>query len=172
MVFISAGRTRTARTIWARWDWSRPITYIYRTADGGGEEHASGRIVSSLEGGYNLDALGRSVAHVRHWRGCDANLFDSGLDRTCGQLFAAVAAALSRTGGNRIPVAAGGSPRARGQLAEAVLGGAACSLPPPGVGTARRGGGQRYGGGRAPGTHADGGRSTAAPMTGAALATR
>jgi acetoin utilization deacetylase AcuC-like enzyme len=29
-------------------------------------KHASGRIVSSLEGGYNLDALGRSVvAHVR-----------------------------------------------------------------------------------------------------------
>jgi acetoin utilization deacetylase AcuC-like enzyme len=28
--------------------------------------HAKGRIVSSLEGGYNLDALGRSVAaHVR-----------------------------------------------------------------------------------------------------------
>jgi acetoin utilization deacetylase AcuC-like enzyme len=30
------------------------------------ERHAKGRIVSSLEGGYNLDALGRSVeAHVR-----------------------------------------------------------------------------------------------------------
>jgi acetoin utilization deacetylase AcuC-like enzyme len=29
-------------------------------------KHAKGRIVSSLEGGYNLDALGRSVeAHVR-----------------------------------------------------------------------------------------------------------
>jgi acetoin utilization deacetylase AcuC-like enzyme len=29
-------------------------------------KHASGRIVSSLEGGYNLDALGRSVlAHIR-----------------------------------------------------------------------------------------------------------
>jgi acetoin utilization deacetylase AcuC-like enzyme len=30
------------------------------------KRHAKGRIVSSLEGGYNLDALGRSVeAHVR-----------------------------------------------------------------------------------------------------------
>ena len=29
-------------------------------------KHSQGRIVSSLEGGYNLDALGRSVeAHVR-----------------------------------------------------------------------------------------------------------
>jgi acetoin utilization deacetylase AcuC-like enzyme len=30
------------------------------------KRHAKGRIVSSLEGGYNLSALGRSVvAHVR-----------------------------------------------------------------------------------------------------------
>ena len=30
------------------------------------KRHAKGRIVSSLEGGYNLDALGRSVeAHLR-----------------------------------------------------------------------------------------------------------
>jgi len=30
------------------------------------KRHAKGRIVSSLEGGYNLDALARSVeAHVR-----------------------------------------------------------------------------------------------------------
>jgi acetoin utilization deacetylase AcuC-like enzyme len=30
------------------------------------KEHAQGRIVSSLEGGYSLSALGRSaVAHVR-----------------------------------------------------------------------------------------------------------
>jgi len=30
------------------------------------ERHAEGRIVSSLEGGYNLSALGRSVAaHVK-----------------------------------------------------------------------------------------------------------
>ena len=30
------------------------------------KKYAKGRIVSSLEGGYNLDALGRSVeAHVR-----------------------------------------------------------------------------------------------------------
>jgi acetoin utilization deacetylase AcuC-like enzyme len=30
------------------------------------DQHAKGRIVSSLEGGYNLQALGRSVvAHVR-----------------------------------------------------------------------------------------------------------
>jgi acetoin utilization deacetylase AcuC-like enzyme len=30
------------------------------------QRHAKGRIVSSLEGGYNLDALARSVeAHIR-----------------------------------------------------------------------------------------------------------
>ena len=35
------------------------------------DRHAQGRIVSTLEGGYNLSALGRSVvAHIRRWRSC------------------------------------------------------------------------------------------------------
>ena len=35
-------------------------------------EHANGRIVSCLEGGYNLSALGRSVvAHVKALAGLD-----------------------------------------------------------------------------------------------------
>jgi acetoin utilization deacetylase AcuC-like enzyme len=41
-------------------------TWITRQVKDVASRHAGGRIVSSLEGGYNLDALGRSVeAHVR-----------------------------------------------------------------------------------------------------------
>ena len=41
-------------------------TYITERLMEVAERHAGGRIVSSLEGGYNLSALGRSVgAHVK-----------------------------------------------------------------------------------------------------------
>ena len=58
---------RTARTSSASSAWSRPTTpgspsSIKEVAG----EHAKGRIVSCLEGGYNLGALARSVAaHLR-----------------------------------------------------------------------------------------------------------
>ena len=73
MIFISAGFDAHREDDLGQMGLVEADYVHYRTADGSGEEHASGRIVSSLEGGYNLDALGRSVvAHVRHWRGCDA----------------------------------------------------------------------------------------------------
>ena len=57
----------TARTISARWGWSKAdYVYITRRLMEVADEFSEGRIVSSLEGGYNLSALARSVgAHVK-----------------------------------------------------------------------------------------------------------
>ena len=49
------------------WGWSkRDYTWITLRVKEIAKKYAKGRIVSSLEGGYNLNALGRSVdAHLR-----------------------------------------------------------------------------------------------------------
>ena len=67
MIFISAGFDGHAEDPLAGFllgddDYRWVTEFIVRTA----ERHAAGRIVSCLEGGYALDALGRSVcAHIR-----------------------------------------------------------------------------------------------------------
>jgi len=58
---------RTGRMILARWGWSRAdYVYITQRLMDVAAEFGEGRIVSTLEGGYNLSALARSVgAHVK-----------------------------------------------------------------------------------------------------------
>ena len=63
MIFISAGFDAhrdddLANLSWTETDYAWVTARILEVAD----KHASGRIVSMLEGGYAFDALGRSVA--------------------------------------------------------------------------------------------------------------
>ncbi len=67
MIFISAGfdahrEDDLGQMAWVEADYAWITAQLMSVADA----HAQGRIVSTLEGGYNLSALGRSVtAHVR-----------------------------------------------------------------------------------------------------------
>jgi acetoin utilization deacetylase AcuC-like enzyme len=67
MIFISAGFDAHKEDDLGGMAWSRPTTPGSPTRSGRvARQHAGGRIVSCLEGGYNLSALGRSVAaHVK-----------------------------------------------------------------------------------------------------------
>jgi hypothetical protein len=66
LIMIRRASTRIA-TIRSRGSRSsRTTTHGSRASSRTARRHAGGRIVSSLEGGYDLSALGRSVvAHVR-----------------------------------------------------------------------------------------------------------
>ena len=66
MVLISAGFDAHADDPLAQLNFVED-DFVWATAEimAAADRHASGRVVSSLEGGYNLAALGRSVAaHV------------------------------------------------------------------------------------------------------------
>jgi acetoin utilization deacetylase AcuC-like enzyme len=73
MIFVSAGfdahrEDDMANMGWVESDYAWITRQIMQVADA----HAGGRVVSMLEGGYNLSALARSVAaHVRVLIGAD-----------------------------------------------------------------------------------------------------
>ena len=67
LVLISAASTPTPRTRWATSDWrSRISRRITREIVAVAETHAQGRIVSVLEGGYNVPILAGCVAAHLH----------------------------------------------------------------------------------------------------------
>jgi acetoin utilization deacetylase AcuC-like enzyme len=67
MIFISAGFDAHREDDLGQLGMTEPIiSWITWRIKSVAQRHAKGRIVSSLEGGYNLDALARSVeAHIR-----------------------------------------------------------------------------------------------------------
>ena len=73
MVFISAGFDAHREDDMANLGWvEADYAWVTREIVGAAERHAGGRVVSLLEGGYNLPALARSVAaHVRVLMGAD-----------------------------------------------------------------------------------------------------
>jgi acetoin utilization deacetylase AcuC-like enzyme len=73
MIFISAGFDAHREDDMANLGWvESDYAWVTREVLGIARRHADGRVVSMLEGGYNLSALARSVAaHVKVLIGAD-----------------------------------------------------------------------------------------------------